>query len=221
MTNVCLSNGSSLPACSVQQKWRAIRWCQGKSLFTELSCFLLSDDLSICIPGNSIFTRCAPTACCCFSLQCSCGFFFLLLAIPASFPFPPESSWKIIPNVSPRLWCSSCFTLWSIYLQRHCAAATATARLLKERCVRTFKLSRLADACVLLSCRWAPVVHWRIRSRWQQSEVSGATSTSWEHQPKWGHHIRSFRMLVSVIAVVISSHLARVLRDQSRRSNTQ
>lgn len=60
------------------------------------------------------------------------------------FPLFPESSWKIIRNVSLRLWCQSCFMLRSIYLQRHCAAAwaTATARLaavglLKERCVRT------------------------------------------------------------------------------------
>lgn len=105
--------------------------------FTELSCFLLSDDLSIRIPGNSIFTRCAPTAWCCFSLRCRCNFFFFFS------PFPPPSLFPL--NRLERLFvmflsgfgvrAASCCEV-SIYrgiVQQCEPTATARVGLLKDR----------------------------------------------------------------------------------------
>lgn len=63
--------------------------------------------------------------------------FFFVSPFPPS-PLSPESSWKITPNVSLRLPCRSCFVLWSIYLQRQCAAAWAGATA-RPGCGQPFK----------------------------------------------------------------------------------
>lgn len=72
--------------------------------FSLSSRAFLLDDLSIHILGNSIFTRCAPTARCCFSLECHRSFFLFFFL-----------SWKIIPYFTPWLWRQSCYMLCNVY----------------------------------------------------------------------------------------------------------
>lgn len=194
MTNVCLSNGSSLPACSVQQKWLAIRWCHGKSLFTRLSCFLLLDDLSIHIPGNSIFTRCAPTAWCCFRFHSDAADAFFSSRYSCLLLFSLNRLERLFLVF---LSCRSCFMLWSIYLHRHCGAAWATATirmavvgLLKERCVQYVTVQHAQTRFQTLDvCVFGPGA--LMENKIMLAAVRGQRRQRWGQQ-----HIRSFWMLI-------------------------